>query len=144
MEIILSSNCKSFTGSIGRGFGYSIQRRKNRFFAKRNSKGVVPPDGHWNFIVSCAELAKAGLHISDIKLMKERYYFTQLAGALERALKMDVGLEGLNILMHGFMRKGGINRETLRTRFKRDKEQWLTYYEARAFSEYAGYDLTAE
>jgi hypothetical protein len=76
--------------------------------------------------------------------MKERYYFTQLAGALERALKMDVGLEGLNILMHGFMRKGGINPETLRTRFKRDKEQWLTYFEARAFSEYAGYDLTAE
>jgi hypothetical protein len=76
--------------------------------------------------------------------MKERYYFTQLAASLERAIQCDVGLEGLHVLMHGFIRKGGINRETLRTRFKRDKEQWLTPYEARAFSEYAGYDLTAD
>ena len=71
MEIILSSNCESFTGSLGRGFGYSIQRRKNRFFAKRNSKGIVPPDGHWNFIVACAELAKVGLHISDVRVSCE-------------------------------------------------------------------------
>ena len=71
MEIILSSNCESFTGSLGRGFGYSIQRRKNRFFAKRNSKGTVPPDGHWRFIVSCAQIAKAGLHISDIKVSRD-------------------------------------------------------------------------
>lgn len=41
-------------------------------------------------------------------------------------------------------RKGGIKRETLRTRYKRDGERWLSYFEARAFSEYAGYDLTAE
>ena len=67
MEIILSSNCESLTGSLGRGFGYSIQRRKNGFYTKRDSKGIVPPDGHWRFIVACAELAKAGLHISDIK-----------------------------------------------------------------------------
>ena len=59
MEIILSSNCKSLTGSLGRGFGYSIQRRKNRFFTKRDSKGIIPPDGHWRFIVACAELAVA-------------------------------------------------------------------------------------
>ena len=71
MEIILSSNCESLTGSLGRGFGYSIQRRKNRLFAKRNSKGTVPPDGHWRFIVACAELAKAGLHISDIKVSRD-------------------------------------------------------------------------
>ena len=71
MEIFLSSNCESFTGSLGRGFGYSIQRRKNRFFAKRNSKGIVPPDGHWNFIVSCAEIARMGLHFSDIKASRD-------------------------------------------------------------------------
>lgn len=76
--------------------------------------------------------------------MKERYYLSFLAGNLERAIHADVGMDGLNILMHGFIRKGGINRETLRQRFHRDKEQWLTYFEARAFSEYAGYDLTAD
>ncbi len=68
MEIILSSNCESLTGSLGRGFGYSIQRRKNGFFAKRNAKGTVPPHGHWNFIVACAVIAKSHKHIDDIKV----------------------------------------------------------------------------
>ena len=66
MKIILSSNCESFTGSLGRGFGYFIVRRKNGFFSVR-SRHSVPPDGHWNFIVSCAEIARMGLHFSDIK-----------------------------------------------------------------------------
>ena len=70
MEIILSSNCESFTGSLGRGFGYFIVRRKNGFFSVR-SRHSVPPDGHWRFIVACAELAKAGLHISDIKVSRD-------------------------------------------------------------------------
>ena len=68
MEVILSQRCKSLTGMLGSGFGYHIQRRKNGFFSKRNSKGVVPPDGHWQFIVSCAELAQLNLHIADIKV----------------------------------------------------------------------------
>ena len=71
MEIILSNHCKSITGSLGRGFGYHIQRRKNGFFAKRNSKGIIPPDGHWRFITTCAELAQAGLYISDIRVKRE-------------------------------------------------------------------------
>ena len=70
MRIILSSNCESFTGSLGRGFGYFIVRRKNGFFSVR-SRHSVPPDGHWNFIVSCAQIAKAGLHISDIKVSRD-------------------------------------------------------------------------
>lgn len=71
MEIILSKQCKSLTGSLGRGFGYHIQRRKNGFFAIRSSKGIVPPGGHWRFIVTCAELAKNGLHITDVKVSGE-------------------------------------------------------------------------
>ena len=78
MEIILSRNCESLTGSLGCGFGYHIQRRKNGFFGKRNSKGNVPHDGHWRFIVACAELAKIGLHIRDIKVK---------AGELDDALE---------------------------------------------------------
>ena len=74
----------------------------------------------------------------------KRYYFTQLAAALERAIRCDVGLNGLYILIHGWIRKGGIKRETLRTRRKRDGESWLTGFEAQEFSKYAGYDLTAE
>lgn len=74
MEIILSNNCKSLNGSLGRGFGYHIQRRKNGFFAKRNTKGIVPPDGHLRFILTCAELAQDGLHIADIRVSNRELF----------------------------------------------------------------------
>ena len=82
MEIKLSPICESLTGSLGRGFGYHIQRRKNGFFAKRNSKGTVPPDGHWRFILACAELAKMKLHVTDIEI-----HWMELSGALYEAGK---------------------------------------------------------
>ena len=65
MEIILSKACESFTGSLGKGFGYYIRRRGNRFFGAR-SKHFVPPDGHWRFILACSQLAQIRLHITDI------------------------------------------------------------------------------
>ena len=73
MEIILSKQCESLTGSLGNGFGYHIQRRtdlngKTRFWGVRQSNGKVPADGHWRFIVACAELAKEKLHISGIRV----------------------------------------------------------------------------
>lgn len=68
MEIILSKQCESLSGSLGRGFGYHIQKRKNGFFAKRNSNGEIPADGHWRFILTCAVLAQNKLHISDIRI----------------------------------------------------------------------------
>ncbi len=67
MEIILTNQCKSLTGSLGSGFGYFIVRRKDRFFSQR-SKHFVPPDGHWLFIVACAVIATAKLHIEDINV----------------------------------------------------------------------------
>ena len=68
MEVILSQRCKSLTGTIGGRFGYYIRSTKTgRFFSQR-SKHSVPPDGHWQFIVSCAEIAKLNLHIADIKV----------------------------------------------------------------------------
>ena len=80
MKIIISPACKSLTGSLGRGFGYSIQRQKNGFYSKRNSKGIIPPDGHWRFIVACAEHAQNRLHISDIDIS-----WTELDDALYEA-----------------------------------------------------------
>ncbi len=71
MEIILSERCKSLTGNFVKGYGYHIQRRKNGYFAKRNSKGVIPPDGHLCFILTCAELAKNGLYIADIRVTRD-------------------------------------------------------------------------
>ena len=86
MEIILSSNCNSFTGSLGRGFGYYIKSHlsyrsgKESFFSQRNSKGSVPPDGHLKFIFACAELAQNGLHIADIRVSHQ-----ELSEALSEA-----------------------------------------------------------
>ena len=68
MEIILSKQCESLTGTIGRAFGYHIQKRKNGFFGKRNTKGNVPPDGHWRFILCCANLAQTRLYLTDIRV----------------------------------------------------------------------------
>lgn len=66
MKVILSQQCLSLVGTLERGLGYHIEHRKNGFFSKRNQRGHVPSDGHWRFIVLCAEMAKNGLYIKDI------------------------------------------------------------------------------
>ena len=68
MEIILSQRCKSFTGTISRTHGYAIKRTGNRFFSYRFPSTSTPKDGHWNFIVECAELAKQGFMLTDIRV----------------------------------------------------------------------------
>ena len=80
MKIILSNHCKSLIGAIDRSFGYHIQRRKSGFYGVRQSKGFVPPDGHWNFIVICAKLAQNGVYLSDIEID-----WIELNGALYEA-----------------------------------------------------------
>ena len=84
MEIILSKQCESLTGSLGKGFGYSIQRRRDhegRYHSySQRSKWNVPRDGHLKFIFTCAELAQIGLHISDIRVPRK-----ELAQALAEA-----------------------------------------------------------
>ena len=79
MEIFLSKQCKFLCGSLGKGFGYHIQRRtdhdgKIRFWGVRQSKGVVPPGGHLRFILTCAELAQMKLHITDISVSKAEVF----------------------------------------------------------------------
>lgn len=85
MEIILSKQCEALTGSLGRGFGYSIQRRRSydgsvRFFSQRSKHPPIPHDGHLRFIFACADLAQMGLHVSDIRVPRK-----ELAQALAEA-----------------------------------------------------------
>ena len=75
MEVLLSNNCLSLTGMLNPSLGYSLQRRRSkkskaRFFSLRSRFGA-PPDGHWRFIVLCAELAQNQLHISDIRVQAD-------------------------------------------------------------------------
>ena len=79
MEVILSKQVQSLTGSLGRGFGYFIVGRTNkkgavRFFSQRSRHGAVPTDGHWRFIVACAELAQNKLHIADVRIDRVELY----------------------------------------------------------------------
>ena len=92
MEIILSKRCESFTGSLGKGFGYHIQRRKNGFFAKRNSKGEIPANGHLRFIFACAQLAQMKTHITDIRVPR-----CEFQSALSEA---GVSLSGARDIRH--------------------------------------------
>ena len=71
MKIILSKQCESLTGMLNSSLGYHIEHRKNGFFSKRNQRGIVPADGHWRMILTCAELAQNKLHIADIRVSRE-------------------------------------------------------------------------
>ena len=90
MEIILSKQCESLTGTLGRGFGYYIRStKKGRYFGQR-SKHTVPPDGHWRFILTCAQLAQNKLHIADIKVgYKELWSALNEAGICVSILGVD-------------------------------------------------------
>ena len=91
MEIILSKQCESLTGSLGKELGYHVQHRKNGFFSKRNSNGPVPPDGHWMMIRVCANIAMQRLYITDIRVTGyELKAALQEADYLESALLVDV------------------------------------------------------
>jgi hypothetical protein len=79
MKVFLTQQCLSLTGSLGRGYGYFLVKRKGQFYSVR-SKHSVPPDGHWRFIVLCAELAQNKLHITDIRVKRE-----ELVKAVEEA-----------------------------------------------------------
>ena len=78
MEIILSKQCEALTGSLGKGFGYSIQRRRDHegryHFYSQRSKWNVPRDGHLKFIFTCADLAQMRLHIADIKVTNRELF----------------------------------------------------------------------
>ena len=96
MEIILSKQCESLTGALGKGFGYSIQRRRDHegryHFYSQRSKWNVPRDGHLKFIFTCAELAQMRLHIADIHVPAK-----ELREALEEAdLWYGVRVENTN------------------------------------------------
>ena len=77
-------------------------------------------------------------------MKKDAVTFAQLTARLERAIHANVGMQGLNILLYGWMKKGGIKRSTLFMRMKSAGEEYLTPEEVRNFSLYAGYDLSKD
>ena len=85
MEILLTKQCKALIGSLGKGYGYFIQRRRSydgsvRFFSQRSKHPPIPADGHLRFIFACAQLAQMKTHITDIIISRQ-----ELLGALWEA-----------------------------------------------------------
>jgi hypothetical protein len=73
---------------------------------------------------------------------KKKYSMAQLAANLEKAIHCDVGIRGLRILLYGWMKKEHkITQQTLSNRKRKHKTFFLTKTEAKAFSQYLGYDL---
>ena len=73
MKIILTNNCESFTGRIGKNYGYAVKKRKKGFYLIRNPKNV-PPVGHIQAIFALAIMANARLHIADVECSAEELH----------------------------------------------------------------------
>lgn len=69
------------SGALNKNFGYFIVRRKSGFYSQR-SKHSVPPDGHWRFILMCAEMAHNGLYVADIVVDGNELYYALLEAHL--------------------------------------------------------------
>ena len=79
MEIFLTKQCETLTGSLGKGYGYFIQRRRSydgsvRFFSQRSKHPPIPRDGHLRFIFACVELAQMKTHIADVKVTNRELF----------------------------------------------------------------------
>ena len=86
MKVYLSNMCTSLVGLLNPELGYFLVKRKDTFFSQRSRWGA-PRDGHWRFIVLCAEIAQNHLYISDIEV-KSKELGTALKEARIEYLKM--------------------------------------------------------
>ena len=76
MEIFLTKQCETLTGSLGKGYGYYIRRARHQdgsvhFFSQRSKHPPIPADGHLRFIFACAQLAQMKTHITDIIISRQ-------------------------------------------------------------------------
>ena len=74
MKLFLSPRCESITGALNKKFGYTIQRRKDAFYGVRCNNRIIPPDGHWRFILHCAQLESTRLYINDIRVAQSELH----------------------------------------------------------------------
>ena len=78
-------------------------------------------------------------------MKKDAVTFAVLNARLERAIHADVGMQGLNILLYGWITKHGrCSRLQFADRKRKNGEPYLTLGEAVHFSRYVGYDLTKD
>ena len=79
MTLITSSKVETITGKLDSYTGYFLRVKRSKsgrrtIFSCRR-RGYVPPDGHWRFILMCAELAHTGLYATDIVVDGNELYW---------------------------------------------------------------------
>ena len=87
--------CTALAGMLNPELGYFITQRPEGFFSQRSAHGA-PPDGHWRFIVLCAELAQNGLYISDIEVSRRELIYALIEAGLSLSCARDVRREVLS------------------------------------------------
>ena len=100
MEIVLARHCKSLTGTISKRHGYAIRQKGMRFYGVRNTRRIVPSDGHLRFIFDCAEMTRSGFLIADIRVMGEEL----LQAAREADVEMETILPDVQYNAHDIRR----------------------------------------
>ena len=79
MTLITSSKVETISGKIDSYTGYFLRVKhsksgKRTIFSCRK-KGYVPPEGHWQFILMCAQIAYDGLYASDVVVDQKELYW---------------------------------------------------------------------
>ena len=115
MEIILSENCRSFTGTISRKHGYCIRRVRDRFYSKRSTNRQAQPDGHWRFILAIAHMAQHNLTVADISLSS-----SELSEALAEADFLPSAIMALCVPGHVYNAQDVLLLEQQLNQFKAD------------------------
>ena len=85
MRLVTSSNVETITGKLDSYTGYYLRVNRSKtgkyVIYSCRKRGYVPRDGHWRFILMCAELAYTGLYATDIIVdFKELYWALYEAG----------------------------------------------------------------
>ena len=70
--------------------------------------------------------------------MKKRFYYNDIIRRLEGYIHAEVGTEGFETLLYGWIKKHHFNRS------KYSMRNYLSGAEILSFSEYAGYNLTKD
>lgn len=71
MQIILHAQCKSLTGRISKKNHFYLRKTKKGIFTVPSNRKALCPREHWKFIRECADCAKTGFPIADIRISRQ-------------------------------------------------------------------------
>ena len=78
MKFVTSSYVETITGKLDSYTGYFLRAKRSNtgkyvIYSCRR-KGYIPSEGHWRFILNCAEIANAGFYATDVLVPGNELY----------------------------------------------------------------------